>query len=69
MRKNGHKCLKKPENQQYGAQKTLNSGLYLKILMPAAYQKRASRLRCSFVVDGHKYQTNLRKPQEMFFIV
>ena len=34
MRKNGQKCLKKPENQQNGAQKNLNSGLYLKILMP-----------------------------------
>ena len=33
-RKNGQKCLKKPENQQNGAQKNLNSGLYLKILMP-----------------------------------
>ena len=26
--------FKKPENQQIGAQKNLNSGLYLKILMP-----------------------------------
>ena len=37
MRKNGQKCLKKPENQQNGAQKNLNSGLYLKILMPEIY--------------------------------
>ena len=34
MRKNEQKCLKKPENQQNWAQKTLNSGLHLKILMP-----------------------------------
>ena len=34
MHKNGQKCLKKSENQQNGAQKALNSGLYLKILMP-----------------------------------
>ena len=31
------KCLKKPENQQNGAQKTLNSGLYQKILMPVSH--------------------------------
>ena len=35
MRKNGQKCLKKPENQQNGThKKNMNSGLYLKILMP-----------------------------------
>ena len=37
MHKKGQKCLKNPENQQSGAQKNLNSGLYLKILIMPGY--------------------------------
>ena len=40
MHKNGQKCSRKPENQQNGAQKNLNSGLYLKILMPVCGLQR-----------------------------
>ena len=48
MHKNGQKCLKKPENQQNGAQKNLNSGLYLKILMPARSYAQSIQSRISF---------------------
>ena len=41
MRKNEQKCLKKTwKSAEWGTKKTLNSGLYLKILMPD------SRLKC-----------------------
>ena len=41
---------KNPENQQNGAQKNLNSGLYLKILMPVYSNQKVRDPKCP--LDG-----------------
>ena len=52
MRKNGQKCLKKPENQQNGAQKNLNSGLNQNILMPGITLLTLDKHNSSYEADS-----------------